>query len=130
MIRRPPRSTRTDTLFPYTTLFRSARLLLPIPSRQPPVRPRPGAGGAGLRGRVHAARPARHRPPAAGRRRPRLRGRLAAPSRPRLGGRPAALLPRPLAGVARRPTPGEPAMKKGIVGAASAAMFYTRKHGA
>src|SRR3546814_20043427 len=27
MIRRPPRSTRTDTLFPYTTLFRS----LPIP---------------------------------------------------------------------------------------------------
>src|SRR3546814_10488893 len=30
MIRRPPRSTRTDTLFPYTTLFRS---------------PAPGAGG-------------------------------------------------------------------------------------
>src|SRR3546814_9178221 len=28
MIRRPPRSTRTDTLFPYTTLFRS----LPAPS--------------------------------------------------------------------------------------------------
>src|SRR3546814_16256543 len=27
MIRRPPRSTRTDTLFPYTTLFRSS---LPI----------------------------------------------------------------------------------------------------
>src|SRR3546814_15332010 len=25
MIRRPPRSTRTDTLFPYTTLFRSWR---------------------------------------------------------------------------------------------------------
>src|SRR3546814_20189745 len=25
MIRRPPRSTRTDTLFPYTTLFRSHR---------------------------------------------------------------------------------------------------------
>src|SRR3546814_2146151 len=25
MIRRPPRSTRTDTLFPYTTLFRSLR---------------------------------------------------------------------------------------------------------
>src|SRR3546814_7116964 len=38
MLRRPPRSTRTDTLFPYTTLFRSQR---------------PGAapadGGAGLR---------------------------------------------------------------------------------
>src|SRR3546814_17343479 len=32
MIRRPPRSTRTDTLFPYTTLFRSSaadRLRLP-----------------------------------------------------------------------------------------------------
>src|SRR3546814_6899716 len=27
MIRQPPRSTRTDTLFPYTTLFRSARPL-------------------------------------------------------------------------------------------------------
>src|SRR3546814_5225973 len=26
MIRRPPRSTRTDTLFPYTTLFRSYRM--------------------------------------------------------------------------------------------------------
>src|SRR3546814_3118852 len=26
MIRRPPRSTRTDTLFPYTTLFRSTRI--------------------------------------------------------------------------------------------------------
>src|SRR3546814_10983999 len=28
MIRRPPRSTRTDTLFPYTTLFRSNGLAL------------------------------------------------------------------------------------------------------
>src|SRR3546814_12802546 len=27
MIRRPPRSTRTDTLFPYTTLFRSLEAL-------------------------------------------------------------------------------------------------------
>src|SRR3546814_14294195 len=27
MIRRPPRSTRTDTLFPYTTLFRSVQLV-------------------------------------------------------------------------------------------------------
>src|SRR3546814_13391725 len=26
MIRRPPRSTRTDTLFPYTTLFRSQQI--------------------------------------------------------------------------------------------------------
>src|SRR3546814_8007223 len=41
MIRRPPRSTRTDTLFPYTTLFRSQRrrrLLLPRP--RPPARRR------------------------------------------------------------------------------------------
>src|SRR3546814_14169093 len=28
MIRRPPRSTRTDTLFPYTTLFRSGTFLI------------------------------------------------------------------------------------------------------
>src|SRR3546814_20162918 len=27
MIRRPPRSTRTDTLFPYTTLFRSLHIM-------------------------------------------------------------------------------------------------------
>src|SRR3546814_11694471 len=32
MIRRPPRSTRTDTLFPYTTLFRSLNL-----AQQPPA---------------------------------------------------------------------------------------------
>src|SRR3546814_112746 len=31
MIRRPPRSTRTDTLFPYTTLFRSAGIFADIP---------------------------------------------------------------------------------------------------
>src|SRR3546814_4597513 len=31
MIRRPPRSTRTDTLFPYTTLFRSRRRAAPPP---------------------------------------------------------------------------------------------------
>src|SRR3546814_12775217 len=30
MIRRPPRSTRTDTLFPYTTLFRSPQRLQPV----------------------------------------------------------------------------------------------------
>src|SRR3546814_5701171 len=63
MIRRPPRSTRTDTLFPYTTLFRSRRgpaLLKPetlatrhaVHVRTPP-RPdappgTPDAGGYGL----------------------------------------------------------------------------------
>src|SRR3546814_3197528 len=41
MIRRPPRSTRTDTLFPYTTLFRSLSPAVPVtghrwvPTRQP-----------------------------------------------------------------------------------------------
>src|SRR3546814_17063385 len=30
MIRRPPRATRTDTLFPYTTLFRSSHLSLRV----------------------------------------------------------------------------------------------------
>src|SRR3546814_13744033 len=42
MIRRPPRSTRTDTLFPYTTLFRSfdpasdiaERVIFPVTERQ------------------------------------------------------------------------------------------------
>src|SRR3546814_6702949 len=34
MIRRPPRSTRTDTLFPYTTLFRSRSSFI----EQPPFR--------------------------------------------------------------------------------------------
>src|SRR3546814_7475797 len=33
LIRRPPRSTRTDTLFPYTTLFRSSR------ASQQPIEP-------------------------------------------------------------------------------------------
>src|SRR3546814_3422637 len=33
MIRRPPRSTRTDTLFPYTTLFRSLLLRQPHQER-------------------------------------------------------------------------------------------------
>src|SRR3546814_3712777 len=49
MIRRPPRSTRTDTLFPYTTLFRS-----------PPRQPR-------RRHRLCPARPP-HRVPGGGRR--------------------------------------------------------------
>src|SRR3546814_10203586 len=30
MIRRPPRSTRTDTLFPYTTLFRAEYRIVPV----------------------------------------------------------------------------------------------------
>src|SRR3546814_4787668 len=52
MIRRPPRSTRTDTLFPYTTPFRSR----PPPRRQPPKRLRP-------RRPRRRRRPPRRRPP-------------------------------------------------------------------
>src|SRR3546814_7052672 len=37
MILRPPRSTRTDTLFPYTTLFRSSRADHPPPQRNRPA---------------------------------------------------------------------------------------------
>src|SRR3546814_7779102 len=36
MIRRPPRSKRTDTLFPYTTLFRSPSAVNGTRSRRPP----------------------------------------------------------------------------------------------
>src|SRR3546814_9853696 len=55
MIRRPPRSTRTDTLFPYTTLFRSSK---------PPFPARRGSRGRESR---RAARQSRRR---SGRRRP------------------------------------------------------------
>src|SRR3546814_13063463 len=70
MIRRPPRSTRTDTLFPYTTLFRSN----PLPARHPAARGerapavpadpyRPGGLGAVLRTdrQVHPPHPGRSR---------------------------------------------------------------------
>src|SRR3546814_12340749 len=40
MIRRPPRSTRTDTLFPYTTLFRSTSASR-LPATAAPSRDRP-----------------------------------------------------------------------------------------
>src|SRR3546814_7660246 len=43
MIRRPPRSTRTDTLFPYTTLFRSGRrFVLPAVGQHPDIAARRG----------------------------------------------------------------------------------------
>src|SRR3546814_16711747 len=42
MIRRPPRSTRTDTLFPYTTLFRSYTSCIYIPTH-----PQAAGGGTG-----------------------------------------------------------------------------------
>src|SRR3546814_9425592 len=42
MIRRPPRSTRTNTLFPYTTLCRSVCRFDPVAQRRAAHRPRPG----------------------------------------------------------------------------------------
>src|SRR3546814_3778597 len=47
MIRRPPRSTRTDTLFPYTTLFRSDAHRRLGPRR--PLREHRGRSGSPLR---------------------------------------------------------------------------------
>src|SRR3546814_19444716 len=64
MIRRPPRSTRTDTLLPYTTRFRSAgarvrtaawrrhRARLARPARTGMGRPHPAPGALGRRGRA------------------------------------------------------------------------------
>src|SRR3546814_7037711 len=60
MIRRPPRSTRTDTLFPYTTLFRSGIRPRRLASRRHPggvcsyrgAQPRAAAG----RHRLHGGR--------------------------------------------------------------------------
>src|SRR3546814_15124459 len=51
MIRRPPRSTRTDTLFPYTTLFRSCA---------PATRPCRSTGSAIAHRRGNAAEQRRH----------------------------------------------------------------------
>src|SRR3546814_15775205 len=45
MIRRPPRSKRTDTLFPYTTLFRASRPTSPQPSACWKAPRRADAGG-------------------------------------------------------------------------------------
>src|SRR3546814_8966552 len=55
MIRRPPRSTRTDTLFPYTTLFRSRAS--PPRSPPPPAPVHRGRGGT----RSHRSASARDR---------------------------------------------------------------------
>src|SRR3546814_3043981 len=50
MIRRPPRSTRTDTLFPYTTLFRSPGARRDAGRRCRPGRRRPCGADHELRG--------------------------------------------------------------------------------
>src|SRR3546814_1436620 len=55
MIRLPPRSTRTDTLFPYTTLFRSSRS--PGPQATPPA-----ALDSRVRGKTEMLQPRRDQP--------------------------------------------------------------------
>src|SRR3546814_4363542 len=63
MIRRPPRSTRTDTLFPYTTLFRSFDRVIADASRPVPVAQGHviGAGGGELSGTDEPGWPVRGR---------------------------------------------------------------------
>src|SRR3546814_20628134 len=89
MIRPPPRSTRTDTLFPYTTLFRSRRAAAQRLARAVDRHlPRPGAPAAApaLAGREAARKlpdPRQRRPAAPG----QARGQAA---RTRRGALPAA----------------------------------------
>src|SRR3546814_5805308 len=63
MIRRPPRSTRTDTLFPYTTLFRSAthRSGVGVTTKTPPRATTTRARQAVARADREGAPPVRHR---------------------------------------------------------------------
>src|SRR3546814_5337327 len=88
MIRRPPISTRTDTLFPYTTLFRSPQRLLPRRrAADPPLLPRAAARPLGPRDRRAGCKaPLRD---ARGRGLRRLRPRRRALRRHRLRPRPA-----------------------------------------
>src|SRR3546814_7456375 len=59
MIRQPPRSTRTDTLFPYTTLFRSTC----CPATAAPARPAAPKSTARAPGRRRGTGPGRAPPP-------------------------------------------------------------------
>src|SRR3546814_17784630 len=60
MLRRPPRSTRTDTLCPYTTLFRSGGSLI---SMRKPQTGKPYPAGLAARGDSAALRDALERSP-------------------------------------------------------------------
>src|SRR3546814_2715877 len=65
MIRRPPRSTRTDTLFPYTTLFRSTpRRVVRAPRDRPENRFVDREKSPWERSRGHSRRPHRSGMPA------------------------------------------------------------------
>src|SRR3546814_18423064 len=70
MLRRPPRSTRTDTLFPYTTLFRArvavdhphdAQFALPPHRAEAPFQQRTGSAGGGDRPAGRTGGPRRSR---------------------------------------------------------------------
>src|SRR3546814_13670791 len=84
MIRRPPRSTRTDTLFPYSTLFRSDAAHPPLvcgrATGSPATRTRPRPPRALAATRLRDPRTRFH--PAAGPARPRRPRRPARPVRP------------------------------------------------
>src|SRR3546814_7231037 len=97
MIRRPPRSTRTDTLFPYTTLFRS----------------------------LHAGRPAKPRPGVGRRRRARVCRGVAAPLRPGLGRRPAVRISAAASQRRFLPTIGDRAMNKTLLSLGIAMVLCT-----
>src|SRR3546814_1404422 len=62
MIRRPPRSTRTDTLFPYTTLFRSAWLMKAIEATKSPITSVPVAPERLARVRALGSKPIKAEP--------------------------------------------------------------------
>src|SRR3546814_9644794 len=55
MLRRPPRSTRTYTLFPYTTLFRSQSTIQPLSLHEGPGR----LSGGGIGGELRVDHPPR-----------------------------------------------------------------------
>src|SRR3546814_14399301 len=57
MLRRPPRSTRTDTLFPYTTLFRSRRVRAGRGTQPRPHGAQDGCAGDHALWQPRAARP-------------------------------------------------------------------------
>src|SRR3546814_17932137 len=111
MIRRPPRSTRTDTLFPYTTLFRSLADANDADPERHCAAPICEAVGAS---RLHALQPVPARPPPVPifpfGQRPDLRSCRAAPAgRPPDVGecrdRPRAVPPPPIRRAARRASP-------------------------
>src|SRR3546814_19810250 len=100
MIRRPPRSTRTDTLFPYTTLFRSH----PAPGRRtPPTTARRRRRRHGRSGRR------------AGWRRPARRGPRSPRGRPVPGGAARRAIALPAAVLDQRCGAGQPAAEAAAV---------------